>query len=218
MGCGGSKKKDNKQVLSVGKLGTKAKVVILGSQGVGKTAIAKRYVNNKFDESDNIVTLGGAQFQCSADLTSGGKFTFDLWDTGGTDKYDSITKSYYRNATAAIFVYDITQESTIEEAKKWIEQLSNERETKDMVLAVVANKIDLIKTDGKDSKEIKEAREKGQKCAADGGMLYAQTSAKEGIGIQDLFRNIADSIVTKYPQYIIPDANAPRGSAKKITK
>ena len=44
---------------------------------------------------------------------------FDIWDTAGQERFYSLTPMYYRNANAAVIVYDITNPYSFERAKKW---------------------------------------------------------------------------------------------------
>ena len=52
---------------------------------------------------------------------------------------------YYRNAKAAILVFDLSQEDSFEKAKEWLEDLRNHVEP-DIVLAIVGNKLDAEST------------------------------------------------------------------------
>ena len=38
------------------------------------------------------------------------KIKLNLWDTAGQEKFDALTKLYFKNAEAAIIVYDVTNE------------------------------------------------------------------------------------------------------------
>ncbi len=49
---------------------------------------------------------------------------------------------YYRNAAAAIIVYDITNEASFDVLQEWIKEL-NRLGPEDIVLAIAANKCDL---------------------------------------------------------------------------
>ena len=84
------------------------KVVIIGDTGVGKTSILFRYVLNKFDE--NLGSTFGAGFKTKEVPYNdeGDKIKLNLWDTAGQDRFESVTKLYFRDAEAAIVVYDIT--------------------------------------------------------------------------------------------------------------
>ena len=66
----------------------------------------------------------------------------DIWDTAGAERYHSIAPLYYRNARAAVVVYDISDAQTFERAKKWVSNL-REKIDLDAVIAMVGNKADL---------------------------------------------------------------------------
>ena len=48
---------------------------------------------------------------------------FEIWDTAGQERYHSLAPMYYRGASAAIVVYDITKADTLERAKSWVKEL-----------------------------------------------------------------------------------------------
>lgn len=49
---------------------------------------------------------------------------FEIWDTAGQEKYRSLTKIFYKDASVAILVYDITRKDSFDEIKNyWINQL-----------------------------------------------------------------------------------------------
>ena len=45
-----------------------------------------------------------------------GRIKLNLWDTAGQEKFDALTKLYFKNAEAAIIVYDVTNEVSFEKA------------------------------------------------------------------------------------------------------
>eukprot|EP00356_Strombidium_inclinatum_P010905 CAMPEP_0170491942 /NCGR_PEP_ID=MMETSP0208-20121228/11389_1 /TAXON_ID=197538 /ORGANISM="Strombidium inclinatum, Strain S3" /LENGTH=75 /DNA_ID=CAMNT_0010767597 /DNA_START=118 /DNA_END=345 /DNA_ORIENTATION=- len=47
----------------------------------------------------------------------------NLWDTAGQEKFDSLTKMYFKDTKAAIIVYDVTNEMSFEKAQKWVKEL-----------------------------------------------------------------------------------------------
>ena len=53
-----------------------------------------------------------------------------------------LARSYYRGAQAALVVFDVTNTSSFERAKKWIEEIHNNTEEK-VIIALIANKIDI---------------------------------------------------------------------------
>ena len=43
----------------------------------------------------------------------------DIWDTAGAERYHSITPMYYRNARAAVVVYDITDVGSFARSRRF---------------------------------------------------------------------------------------------------
>ena len=101
------------------------KVVLLGESGVGKTCIIARFINNTFEE--NLISTTGASYAgktMTFDEFGGKSIKFEIWDTAGQEKYRSLTKIFYKDAGAAILVYDITRKESYEEIQKyWINQI-----------------------------------------------------------------------------------------------
>lgn len=73
-----------------------AKIVVLGSQGVGKTSLVHRYVKNAFQQS--IHSTIGASFLTKrvVDSESSTVVRLQIWDTAGQERFRSISKLYYR--------------------------------------------------------------------------------------------------------------------------
>ena len=101
------------------------KVDLLGESGVGKTCIIARFINNTFEE--NLISTTGASYAgktMTFDEFGGKSIKFEIWDTAGQEKYRSLTKIFYKDAGAAILVYDITRKESYEEIQKyWINQI-----------------------------------------------------------------------------------------------
>ena len=100
------------------------KVVLLGESGVGKTCIISRFINDTFD--DGSVTTTGASYVSKNMLFNDYNqvLNFEIWDTAGQEKYRSLTSIFYKDASIAILVYDITNGDSFEEIQKyWYEQI-----------------------------------------------------------------------------------------------
>ena len=50
----------------------------------------------------------------------------NLWDTAGQEKFDSLTKLYFKDTKAAIIVYDVTSELSFEKAQRWVKDLEDQ--------------------------------------------------------------------------------------------
>jgi Ras-related protein Rab-5C len=99
---------------------------------------------------------------------------------------------YYRNAQAALVVYDVTKPQSFIKARHWVKEL-HEQASKDIIIALVGNKIDMLQEGG----ERKVAREEGEKLAEEKGLLFFETSAKTGENVNDVFLGIGEKIPLK---------------------
>jgi len=123
---------------------------------------------------------------------------------------------YYRNAQAAVVVYDITKATSLEKAKSWVKELQRQANP-NIVIALAGNKVDLVQpsvpssgspdpedeandvpvTPGESSSSPEEPeslrqvpREEAQAYAQEAGLLFFETSAKTGEGIVEVFTEI----------------------------
>lgn len=90
---------------------------------------------------------------------------------------------FYKDAGAAILVYDITREVSFEELKNYWANQVKENAPKKIVLAVTANKSDLIDSEKVDEKT-------GREFAKEIGAIFKSTSAKNQKGIEELFKEV----------------------------
>ncbi|ORY86072.1 ras family-domain-containing protein [Leucosporidium creatinivorum] len=82
------------------------KLVLLGESAVGKSSLVLQFVKQQFD--DYRESTIGAAFLTQTVPVQQGFIKFEIWDTAGQERYKSLAPMYYRNAHAAVVVYDIT--------------------------------------------------------------------------------------------------------------
>lgn len=101
------------------------KVVLLGESGVGKTCIINRFINDTFEEG-GISTTGASYADKLIHFDEYNKsLKFEIWDTAGQEKYRALTKIFYKDASIAILVYDITRKQSFDELKDyWYAQVN----------------------------------------------------------------------------------------------
>lgn len=126
---------------------------------------------------------------------------------------------YYRNAQAALVVYDLTKPTSLIKAKHWVAELQRQA-SPGIVIALVGNKLDLtndgtgsgVDGEGADGEESGDARkittEEAKTYAEEEGLLFFETSAKTGYNVTEVFTAIANAI----PETSLKTARGPGAS------
>ena len=169
------------------------KSVLLGDSSVGKSSIVHRFVKDSFDELRES-TIGAAFLSQTIRLEEDDQvIKFEIWDTAGQERYKSLAPMYYRNANAALVVYDITASDSLSKAQSWVEELKNKVGDVNLVICLVGNKVDICE-DNKSLRSISNADAK--KYAEEQGLLFYEVSAKTGAGVKDVFNEIGKKLYT----------------------
>ncbi|KAL3417663.1 GTP-binding protein rab2 [Phlyctema vagabunda] len=114
-----------------------------------------------------------------------------LWDTAGQETYKSVTRSYFRGASGALLVFDISRRPTFDHVTDWLNDLRQIAEP-DIVVVLVGNKSDLALGDENKREVTKEEAEEW--ATRNGVMEYVETSAKSGEGVEMAFGRVAERI------------------------
>ncbi|KAJ5067465.1 ras-related protein rabf2b [Anaeramoeba ignava] len=160
------------------------KLVLVGASAAGKSSLVLRYCKGEF--VDNQEPTIGAAFVTQSIPIDDKVIKIQIWDTAGQERYHSLAPMYYRGASAAISVFDVTDKNSFETAKRWIQELIKEISA-NILIVLAGNKIDL---ENRRVVSIEEA----ENYAKEKGMVYMETSAKNGSGVVELFTLIAKKL------------------------
>ena len=161
------------------------KLLLLGDSTVGKTCFLIKYTDQSFQDI-HMATIGLDYRVKTMKLKNNKEVKIQIWDTAGQDRFRSITKNYYKGSHGIILIYDITNRRTFENVQKWISQIREET-SQNVVIYLIGNKIDM-------KEERKVSTEEGKKLADELGLPFMETSAKEGINVNEVFDDIVERV------------------------
>ncbi len=162
----------------------RVKVILLGDGRVGKTSLAVRYIQGKFQA--NYKPSLGVDFLIKRVTVGNRKLRILVFDTAGQESISSIRKKYYYGAHGAVIVYDVTRRKTFENITVWINEVKEQ--VGEIYTVIVGNKTDLV-----EEREV--SREEAEAFAKELGADYLETSALSGENVTDLFQLYIDYVL-----------------------
>ncbi|XP_048744976.1 ras-related protein Rab-24-like isoform X2 [Ostrea edulis] len=174
--------------------GFQMKLVILGNNNTGKTCLLKRYLHNTFQ--DGAEPTIGAAFVSKKIQALGKRVTLNIWDTAGSERYQSMAKMYYRGARAAILCYDLTDKSSFEKIRYWVGELQENEQYCRMYIC--GTKKDLIDNDP-NARAVSE--NEAQVIAEDLQTALFETSSLTGENVDTVFQRIGEDYVKNMHSY-----------------
>ncbi|XP_057676918.1 ras-related protein Rab-38b [Corythoichthys intestinalis] len=169
------------------------KVLVIGDLGVGKTSIIRRYVHHTF--SHNYRATIGVDFalkvlRWEADET----VRLQLWDIAGQERFGNMTRVYYREATGAMIVCDVTRPSTFEAVLRWKEDLDSKLTSGDgrgVATVLLVNKCEQGRKLANGGLKIE------QFCREHGFAGIFETSAKDNVNIDEAANFLVKQIMAR---------------------
>jgi len=112
------------------------RILMLGLDAAGKTTILYKL---KLDQSVNTIPTVGF----NVETVTYKNVKFNVWDVGGQDKIRPLWRHYYTGTQGLIFVVDCADRDRIDEARQELHKIINDREMRDAIILIFANKQDL---------------------------------------------------------------------------
>ena len=184
------------------------KYIIIGDAAVGKSNLLLRYAHGQFKPEYQLTI--GVEFGAKNIQINNQVFRIQIWDTAGQENFRSITRAYYKNSVCALVVYDISSRDSFNNVSTWIEDCKNQS-PKTIFMVLVGNKCDLY-----DKRQV--SIEEGRELAEKNNMMFFETSAKDGINVDEIFLNSAHEISTKISQGFYDLQNDTCGIKKGINR
>eukprot|EP01117_Protostelium_nocturnum_P018960 TRINITY_DN8060_c0_g1_i1.p1 TRINITY_DN8060_c0_g1~~TRINITY_DN8060_c0_g1_i1.p1 ORF type:complete len:140 (-),score=50.14 TRINITY_DN8060_c0_g1_i1:325-744(-) len=113
-------------------------------------------------------------------------------DTKSREKFVDLNSSYYRR-DGILLVYSITERDSFNNVPKWIENIERYK-SESAVYIIVATKCDL-----EDQRKVSQIE--GEELAKKKGVLFFETSSKEGTNVDLAFQSLIRQIILKRNPY-----------------
>jgi small GTP-binding protein len=160
------------------------KICLIGDFAVGKTSLVRRFVESRFSEG-YLSTIGVRVSRRVVDLPPR-SLNLMIWDTAGGDPFSSVVQSYYRGASGALLVCDLTRGETVASIGRYAQEFRAVNPGSPLV--VVGNKVDLASQRAVTDEQIAEA------SSAYGAPWYL-SSAKTGEQVEQAFLTLGQRVI-----------------------
>ena len=122
------------------------------------------------------------------------KVNVKFYDTSGQERYHSLSANFIKNADGIVLMYDITNRESFDTISRWWNNILEHKE-KDFPVILVGNKCDL-------EDERKVQKEEGEKIAKEYNVKFYEASNKDGINVEESFRELINIILGRMPDHI----------------
>lgn len=165
------------------------KIVVLGSGGVGKSALTVQFVQGIFVEKYDPTIEDSYRKQVEID---GQQCMMEILDTAGTEQFTAMRDLYMKNGQGFVLVYSITAQATFNDLMELHDQIVRVKDTQEVPMILVGNKCDL-----EDERVV--SKDQGQHLAKQFNCSFMEASAKVKINVPEIFYNLVRQINSKTP-------------------
>ncbi|MEJ2248944.1 MAG: GTP-binding protein [Candidatus Lokiarchaeota archaeon] len=166
------------------------KIIIIGDAGTGKTTLAHRFLTNLFLESSSMTI--GVDFEVKSLEVDSKKVKLQIWDFGGEERFRFLLPTYVRGAAGGIFLYDITNFSSLAHIDDWLMVIRKEVKPENRFPILVAG----AKADLEEDREVES--EEAIKIAKSRGLSgFIECSSKTGENVDDVFEALTQIMLKK---------------------
>lgn len=160
------------------------RIVVLGSGGVGKSALTLRLISDEFAEEYDPTIEDSYRKQVQIDNQPA---LLDVLDTAGQEEYASLQDQWIREGDGYLIVYSVTNKASLEEAQLLYDKICRIRDDTNFPLVLAGNKKDLVNERQVDKMQ-------GQAFADKFGCPIFETSAKTKENCEDAFYGVVREI------------------------
>jgi Ras-related protein Rap-2C len=165
------------------------KVVVLGSGGVGKSALTVQFVSGTFMEKYDPTIEDFYRKEIEVD---GAPCVLEILDTAGTEQFASMRDLYIKNGQGFVVVYSITSQQTFQDVRHMKDQIVRVKSGSYSGGSADANRIPILlvgnKVDLEHQREVSTLE--GMTLAQSWGCPFMETSAKNRCNVNEVFAEV----------------------------
>ncbi|KAM9835792.1 ras-related protein Ral-B-like [Aulostomus maculatus] len=180
------------------------KVIMVGSGGVGKSALTLQFMYDEFVEDYEPTKADSYRKKVVLD---GEDVQIDILDTAGQEDYAAIRDNYFRSGEGFLLVFSITEHESFAATSEFREQILRVKEEDAIPLLLVGNKSDL-------EERRKVSAEEATARVSEWGVQYVETSAKTRANVDKVFFDLMRE-VRKKKMAESKDKNGPSPKKKR---
>ncbi|XP_016951764.1 ras-related protein Ral-a isoform X2 [Drosophila biarmipes] len=166
------------------------KVIMVGSGGVGKSALTLQFMYDEFVEDYEPTKADSYRKKVVLD---GEEVQIDILDTAGQEDYAAIRDNYFRSGEGFLCVFSITDDESFQATQEFREQILRVKNDESIPFLLVGNKCDL---DDKRKVALSECQLRAQQWA----VPYVETSAKTRENVDKVFYDLIRDISSRKKQ------------------
>lgn len=179
------------------------KVIMVGSGGVGKSALTLQFMYDEFVEDYEPTKADSYRKKVMLD---GEEVQIDILDTAGQEDYAAIRDNYFRSGEGFLCVFSITEHESFSATMDFREQILRVKGDDNIPFLLVGNKADL---DDKRQVSLEEAQNRAKQW----NVPYVETSAKTRANVDKVFFDLMREIRNR-KQTESKASNGPRKPGK----
>ncbi|KAM9439273.1 v-ral simian leukemia viral oncogene homolog Ab (ras related) [Clarias gariepinus] len=160
------------------------KVIMVGSGGVGKSALTLQFMYDEFVEDYEPTKADSYRKKVVLD---GEEVQIDILDTAGQEDYAAIRDNYFRSGEGFLCVFSITESESFAATADFRDQIIRVKEDENVPFLLVGNKSDL-----EDRRQV--GAEEAKARADQWGVSYVETSAKTRANVDKVFFDLMRGI------------------------
>ncbi|KAL5245390.1 hypothetical protein ACI65C_012800 [Semiaphis heraclei] len=160
------------------------KIIVVGDMNTGKTSIIERYCDKHFIEYYRPTT--GIDLKKKTINFENKSIVLNIWDTAGTEKYQSLIQLYYRGAVGLFIIYDVTNLDSLHNLDTWMRNIDDFAPS-NVVRILIGAKCDM-------ESNRKVSTEEGKMVAKHFGIPFFEVSSKNNVNVDDSFLRMVSMI------------------------